>query len=66
LGACTKPGHLMIVTELMEKSFHEVAHSKTIDLLSKLKMAKEAAKGISWLHSLSPAIIHRDLKVTIL
>jgi len=62
LGACTKPGHLMIVTELMEKSFHEVAHSKSIDLLSKLKMAKEAAKGISWLHSLAPAIIHRDLK----
>jgi len=61
LGACTKPGHLMIVTELMNKSFHEISNSKT-DLLGKLKMAKEAAKGMSWLHSLSPAIIHRDLK----
>jgi serine/threonine protein kinase len=27
-----------------------------------MKMAKEAAKGISWLHSNNPAIIHRDLK----
>jgi serine/threonine protein kinase len=62
LGACTKPGHLMIVTELMEKSFHEISQSK-VDLSDKLKMAKEAAKGMSWLHSLSPAIIHRDLKV---
>jgi serine/threonine protein kinase len=61
LGACTKPGHLMIVTELMEKSFHEISTSK-VDLFTKLKMAKEAAKGMSWLHSLSPAIIHRDLK----
>lgn len=60
LGACTIPGQLMIVTELMDKSFHDLDES--VDLLLKLKMAKEAAKGISWLHSLTPAIIHRDLK----
>lgn len=61
LGACTKPGYLMIVTELMEQSFHDLDNSKK-DLFTKLRMAKEAAKGISWLHSLVPAIIHRDLK----
>jgi len=61
LGACTIPGQLMIVTELMDKSFHDL-NDPEVDLLTKLKMAKEAAKGISWLHSLTPAIIHRDLK----
>eukprot|EP01119_Soliformovum_irregulare_P011227 TRINITY_DN2796_c0_g1_i2.p1 TRINITY_DN2796_c0_g1~~TRINITY_DN2796_c0_g1_i2.p1 ORF type:complete len:694 (-),score=199.01 TRINITY_DN2796_c0_g1_i2:38-2119(-) len=61
LGACTKPGHVMIVTELMSTSFHDLNKLNT-PLLKKLKMAKEAAKGISWLHSLSPVILHRDLK----
>lgn len=51
----------MIVTELMEQSFHDLNNSKK-DLFTKLKMAREAAKGISWLHSLTPVIIHRDLK----
>jgi serine/threonine protein kinase len=51
----------MIVTELMVKSFHDLSGG-AVDLVSKIKMAKEAAKGISWLHSLTPAIIHRDLK----
>jgi len=60
LGACTeKPGHLMIVTELMESSFHEM-HSA--DLMTKLKNSRLAARGMSWLHSRTPVIIHRDLK----
>jgi serine/threonine protein kinase len=62
LGACTKPGHLMIVTELMDASFHDLNNNANFDLFHKLKMAKEAAKGISWLHALQPVIIHRDLK----
>jgi len=61
LGACTKPGHLMIVTELLDKSFHDLDEAH-FPLFLKLEMAREAAKGISWLHSLSPVIIHRDLK----
>jgi len=60
LGACTeKPGHLMIVTELMESSFHEM---NSADLMTKLKNARLAARGMSWLHSRTPVIIHRDLK----
>lgn len=61
LGASTKPGQLMIVTELMETSFHDLDtfYHGTIDFIRKLKMAKEAARGISWLHSLNPCIIHR-------
>lgn len=61
LGACTIPGHLMILTEILDKSFHDLNKTK-VDLLTKIKMAKSAAKGISWLHSLNPVIIHRDLK----
>eukprot|EP01117_Protostelium_nocturnum_P002786 TRINITY_DN13709_c0_g1_i1.p1 TRINITY_DN13709_c0_g1~~TRINITY_DN13709_c0_g1_i1.p1 ORF type:complete len:561 (+),score=199.63 TRINITY_DN13709_c0_g1_i1:207-1889(+) len=60
LGACTeKPGHLMICTELMESSFHEMGNA---DLMTKLKNARLAARGMSWLHSRNPVIIHRDLK----
>lgn len=61
LGACTKPGQFIIVTELMDKSFHDL-NSPKYDIITKLRMAREAAKGISWLHSLTPAIVHRDLK----
>jgi serine/threonine protein kinase len=52
----------MIVTELLDKSFHDLDEGR-YSLFAKLEMAREAAKGISWLHSLSPVIIHRDLKV---
>lgn len=61
LGACTKPGHFFIVTELMDKSFNDLNKSD-FTLQQKLWMAREAAKAMSWLHSLNPVIIHRDLK----
>jgi tRNA A-37 threonylcarbamoyl transferase component Bud32 len=61
LGACTEPGELMIVTELMGCSFHELV-GQGVSTFDKIVMAKEAAKGLSWLHSLTPVIIHRDLK----
>lgn len=36
--------------------------TKSISLTSKLKFAKDIASGMSYLHSLTPPIIHRDLK----
>lgn len=35
---------------------------KNLNLLVRMKMAKDAALGILWLHSSNPQIIHRDLK----
>lgn len=35
---------------------------KTFSLLKKMRMARDAARGVNYLHTLRPRIIHRDLK----
>lgn len=49
MGACTMPGNLMIVTELMPRNLENLfltrPKSKRITFVSKLKMAKDAALG---------------------
>lgn len=64
MGACTEPGNLMIVTELVNKgSLTSILRSKIeITLLQKIKMMKDIALGMNWLHCSKPPIIHRDLK----
>lgn len=65
MGACTELGHLMIVTELMPKGSlgDLLANTKIeITLLQKIKMMKDIALGMNWLHCSKPPIIHRDLK----
>jgi serine/threonine protein kinase len=63
LGACTKPGKLMFVTELMKTDLDIVIHSSRspLSLYKKLQMARDAACGINWLHGINQ-IVHRDLK----
>jgi len=64
MGACTAPGNLMIVTELMPRgSVYDLLHCETeLDFTRKMKMAHEAALGMNWLHCSKPVFIHRDLK----
>lgn len=65
MGACTEPGNLMIVTEIVNKgSLTSILRSKKIEisLLQKIKMMKDIALGMNWLHCSKPPIIHRDLK----
>jgi hypothetical protein len=48
MGACTIPGKLMIVTELMPRNLESVflgKAGKRVALVQKLKMAKDAALG---------------------
>lgn len=50
MGACTIPGKLMIVTELMPRNLESVflgkaGKHKRVALVQKLKMAKDAALG---------------------
>jgi serine/threonine protein kinase len=65
MGACTEQGQLSIVTELMPKgNLEEQLHNanNNFSLFSRLKMARDTALGMNWLHCSRPPIIHRDLK----
>ena len=66
LGACTRPGQVMIVSELMEGGdlehlLEDPAAYGRLTLRHKLQIAYETALGMSWLHGIC-RIIHRDLK----
>jgi len=63
LGACTEPGKVQIVMEKMEDDLaHYLRDHKNLSTFQKLKIAKECALGMSWLHGCSSPIIHHDLK----
>ncbi len=67
MGACTIPGHMMIITELMPKGDLEaLLHDEKVNipLVMRMRMARDAAKGMTWLHSSNPVFIHRDLKTS--
>eukprot|EP00039_Didymoeca_costata_P014230 m.227923 g.227923 ORF g.227923 m.227923 type:complete len:800 (-) comp15974_c0_seq31:1845-4244(-) len=65
VGACIeKSDNLVIVTEFVEQgSLYSLLHeqNKALDMAAKIKLAHGIALGMSYLHSLSPPIIHRDL-----
>eukprot|EP00013_Stygamoeba_regulata_P025087 CAMPEP_0177645050 /NCGR_PEP_ID=MMETSP0447-20121125/9037_1 /TAXON_ID=0 /ORGANISM="Stygamoeba regulata, Strain BSH-02190019" /LENGTH=607 /DNA_ID=CAMNT_0019147497 /DNA_START=249 /DNA_END=2072 /DNA_ORIENTATION=+ len=63
MGACLEPGNIMIVTELMDGNVEQLLRSRVpLSLTTCMKMARDAAKGMAWLHGAEPKIIHRDLK----
>eukprot|EP01111_Echinosteliopsis_oligospora_P015443 TRINITY_DN6119_c0_g1_i1.p1 TRINITY_DN6119_c0_g1~~TRINITY_DN6119_c0_g1_i1.p1 ORF type:complete len:585 (-),score=151.22 TRINITY_DN6119_c0_g1_i1:89-1843(-) len=65
LGACTEPNKIMIVTELMKTDVERLLKNNhdagKITVYQRIKMAKDAALGVNWLHGICK-IIHRDLK----
>eukprot|EP00210_Caulerpa_lentillifera_P007300 g6978.t1 len=64
MGACMQPPNLAIVTEFLPRgSLYKLLHKTQFnDDRLKLKMAKDVIKGMCYLHSHKPAIVHRDLK----
>lgn len=67
MGAVTIPGKLMIVTEIVSKGNMEtLLHDEKIvlPLPLRMRMARDAALGVLWLHESSPTFIHRDLKTS--
>jgi serine/threonine protein kinase len=64
MGASTQPGALMIVMELMKCSLECLLLNKSrkLNLMTKLRIAKDAALGMAWLHGADPMIVHRDVK----
>lgn len=69
LGACTKPPSLCIVTPLAQRgSLFKLLHrsngqgQQQLTQRLRVKMALDTARGLHYLHSCNPPILHRDLK----
>ncbi|KAF2075905.1 hypothetical protein CYY_002796 [Polysphondylium violaceum] len=65
LGSCTIPPDICICTEYMPRgSLYGILHNEQIQLPWALviRMCIDAARGIIYLHSSNPVILHRDLK----
>eukprot|EP01116_Phalansterium_solitarium_P008959 TRINITY_DN22936_c0_g1_i1.p1 TRINITY_DN22936_c0_g1~~TRINITY_DN22936_c0_g1_i1.p1 ORF type:complete len:525 (-),score=169.82 TRINITY_DN22936_c0_g1_i1:227-1801(-) len=64
MGASLTPGKCMIVTELLQTDIEHLLKRRRgqIPLLTKMKMMRDTALGVNWLHMRNPIFIHRDLK----
>lgn len=65
MGAVTRPPNLSILTEFLPRgSLYRLLHRSNIQLDEKrrLRMALDVAKGMNYLHTSHPTIVHRDLK----
>ena len=65
MGACTTPGDMAVVTEILSAGNVEDLmkdRKLTISEFLRIKMLRDLAKGMNWLHESKPQIIHRDLK----
>lgn len=67
MGAVTMRPNLSIVTEYLPRGslyrlIHRASAGDILDKRKRLRMALDVAKGINYLHCLSPPIVHWDLK----
>jgi len=63
MGACVQRDNLAIVTELLDGDLEGIIRDNVpLSLIQRLKMMRDIAQGMSWLHNSNPQIIHRDLK----
>ncbi|KZV37293.1 kinase family protein [Dorcoceras hygrometricum] len=65
MGAVTQPPNMSILTELLPRgSLYKLLHRPhiQIDEQRRIKMALDVAKGMNYLHTRHPIIVHRDLK----
>ncbi|CAA0821296.1 Protein kinase superfamily protein [Striga hermonthica] len=65
MGAVTRPPNLSILTEFLPRgSLYKLLHRPNIQIDEKrrIKMAIDVAKGMNYLHTSHPIIVHRDLK----
>ncbi|XP_042060629.1 probable serine/threonine-protein kinase SIS8 isoform X2 [Salvia splendens] len=65
MGAVTRPPHMSILTEFLPRgSLYKLLHRPGIQIDEKrrIKMAFDVAKGMNYLHTSHPIIVHRDLK----
>ncbi|KAL8171127.1 hypothetical protein V2J09_022931 [Rumex salicifolius] len=65
MGAVTRPPNLSILTEFLPRgSLYKLMHRSNVHISEKrrMKMVLDVAKGMNYLHTSHPTIVHRDLK----
>lgn len=68
LGAVIKPsdGSVMIVTELLDLSLHEMLHDQDPPFIATksdwFSICEQICRGLNYLHLTDPPIVHRDIK----
>ncbi|GMN35991.1 hypothetical protein TIFTF001_005679 [Ficus carica] len=65
IGAVTRPPHFSILTEFLPRgSLYRLLHrpNPQLDEKRRMRMALDVAKGMNYLHTSHPTIVHRDLK----
>ncbi|GMI81394.1 MAPKKK delta-1 [Hibiscus trionum] len=65
MGAVTRPPHFSILTEYLPRgSLYTLLHRAIpqLDERRRMRMALDVAKGMNYLHTSQPTIVHRDLK----
>ncbi|KAF5467995.1 hypothetical protein F2P56_012193 [Juglans regia] len=65
MGAVTRPPHFSILTEFLPRgSLYRLLHrpNSPIDEKRRMRMARDVARGMNYLHTSHPPIVHRDLK----
>lgn len=65
MGAVMKAPNLSIVTEFLPRgSLYRLIHrsNNQLDERRRMRMALDVARGMNYLHSCTPVIVHRDLK----
>ncbi|KAI7995033.1 Serine/threonine-protein kinase EDR1 [Camellia lanceoleosa] len=65
MGAVTHPPNLSILTEYLPRgSLYKLLHrpNNQLDEKKRMRMAVDVAKGMNYLHTSHPTIVHRDLK----
>ena len=63
--AVVSPGLSYLVTEHCSRGNLEtliLSNKNTLTLLTRIKYARDIAQALCYLHSLSPPVIHRDIK----
>jgi len=65
LGSCSIPPNVCLVTEYLPRGdLHKIIHDKTVTLDKRLmkSILIDVSRGMNYLHSSNPVVIHRDLK----
>ncbi|KAL0874553.1 hypothetical protein Bca101_024258 [Brassica carinata] len=65
MGAVTRPPNFSILTEFLPRgSLYRLLHrpNHQLDEKRRMRMALDVAKGMNYLHTSHPTVVHRDLK----